>query len=243
MNKKLYFLIGIILIAGSFFYFWSQKTNSQKNFSEESEVFSIVDEEKNNLVWDENKNLNPELEKQYQDKLEKAKSDLAGVQEITEENKEAVQSYYNNIALYSTYLGDYRQAYDYYIKSLELYPDDRIVWLNLGSLLVEMNALQSAEKAIDIGLNWNPYDNVGWLKKIALYEENFPENSENTEKISDFYKEAIEKTNNDPLLVNDYANWLAKNGKNDEAINIYRKLIELTPENKEAIQKKIEKLN
>jgi len=242
MNKKTwYFIIAIIIIAlGAFFYLNSQKSGNGDNSN--GEVFSLI-EDKDNVLWNEDLNLDQAFIDQYTRNLEKARKNLeeAG-EEITEGNKEAVQSYYNNIALFDSYLGNYQEAYDYYLKSLELYSDDRVVWLALGSLLMQMQAFESAEKAIDIGLEWNPYDDLGWTKKIGLYETWLGQNPESAQKIDGLYKEAIEKTNEDPLLVNNYADWLVRIGRKEEAIMIYEKLVEISPENEEAINRTINKL-
>ncbi len=242
MNKKAFYSIVIILIIilGGFFYYNYNK--SQENKKNSDKIFVLVENE-DDILLSEDLNLMPELEKQYKEKLQEAQNNLKQAGEITDENKEAIQSYYNNIALYNSYLGNYKEAYDNYLISLKLYPDDRIVWLALGNLLMKMQAFESAEKAINEGLRWNPYDNFGWTKKIALYEAWLGNTPESAQKIDAIYKEAIQKTNNDQLLVNNYADWLAKIGRKEEAIQMYKKLIEIAPENEEAINRKINNLN
>lgn len=237
--KTIYLTTAIIIIStllgvGLYFNF-SQKDKTDN-------VIFVLAENKKDIIWIEDLNLSPDLEAQYKHRLQEAEQNLNAEGKLSEESKEAIQAHYNNVALFNSYLGNYQKSYDYYLKSLELYPDDRVVWLNLGSLLIKMQAFESAEKAIDEGLRWNPWDSLGWTKKIELYEVWLGNTLDGFQKINEVYKEAIRETNNNTLLLSNYADWLARAGHKDEAIKMYQKLIELIPENEEAINRKINKL-
>ena len=168
--------------------------------------------------------------------LFRSKADL-----ITTENEEQRLADFNNLAIYEKYLGNYRESYDAYLKSLELENRARVTWQNFADVLLKMQAMKSAEMVYKKSVELNKYIPESYVKLANYYR--VIRDDKNTEET---YKLAIEtikvSTESDTLVLSAYAEWLVEKKRYDEAIKIYEELIIKQPANKAAIERKIEKI-
>lgn len=236
-NKKIITgIIVIILLAlgGYLSYYLKNRGNEKK--AESTGVFTLLDDEKN-LVYSEQTNVMPQARTQFEQKAKEAEELIkkGGDNEIMVVN-------YNDYALYNAYLGQYKKSYDAYLKSVALNDMLRATWMGFGDLLVKMKAYKSAEFAYNKIIEINPWEPLHYIKLLDLYKA-----SGETEKIAETYKIGLEKTSTNiegnTLLLARYAQWLEEQKSYDEAIKVYNELIKAQPDNKAAIEKKIEKIN
>lgn len=229
-------LIFIIVVAG-FWYFNKNigNNNKQKNKTAFETGFVLLDDEKG-LVWSEAVELAPEVRLRYENEITKIKDDLIKVKE-----KEQLLADFNNLAIYQKYLGNYRASYNAYLESLKLENRARVAWQNLADVLLKMKAYKSAAMAFKKAVELNQYIPESYVKLADYYKD--VGDGQNVEAT---YKLAIEtikqSTESDTLVLVAYANWLAEQKRYDEAIKIWRELEAKQPENKEAIERRIEEV-
>lgn len=219
------------LSFGSLFYFKIRSGNLSK-----SDVFTLLDKK---VILTEDKELTPETRKLYEDRANEAQANLAkrGLP-APAGDKDFFVANYGNLALYKSYLGEYSQSYELYLKTLELESKSRVIWMAFGDLLVRMKAYLSAEAAYKKALALNQYEPEGYIKLADLYRlTGAPES-----KIEEVYKKGLENIVDNTLLLSEYAKRLSENGDNNRAIEIYEKLKELQPQNREALDREINKL-
>ncbi|MBI2459131.1 MAG: hypothetical protein HYV53_01090 [Parcubacteria group bacterium] len=226
-------ILTLTIAAGGFWYF--NKNSGEKGRTAFETGFTLLDDEKN-LIWTEAVELAPEARLQFENQIEKIKADLAVAKE-----KEQLLADYNNLAIYEKYLGHYRQSYDAYLESLKLESRARVAWQNLADVLLKVKAFKSAEFAYKKAIELNQYIPESYVKLADYYKAiGDGKKAEATYKLG---LEAIKKsTEGDTLVLNDYAHWLAEQKRYEEAIEIWRQLEKKQPENKEAIERRIEGL-
>lgn len=241
MNKKYKIIIIVCLIliiaAGGGWWYWQPSIGKNK---EQDKIafdtgFTLLDDEKN-LIWAEAVQLSDEARVQFENKVKEIKADLTVAKE-----KDQLLADYNNLAIYQKYLGNYRESYDAYLESLKLENQARVAWQNLADVLLKIKAIKSAEMAYKKAVDLNKYIPESYVKLADYYKAmNDDGQVEATYKLAiETIKESLES---DTLVLNDYANWLADKKRYDEAIKIYEELIVKQPENKEAIERKIENI-
>ncbi len=235
-------IAGILILAAFFIFFYFNKGNDNsgksKPVTEKTAVFTLLDNQKG-LIWEKETGLTAEVKNFYLEKVKNIKNKIAN-----EKKESELVVLYNNLALYESYLGEYRESYGSYLKALALKNDYRVVWLSFGDLLVKMKAFASAEAAYEKAISLNKYIGLNYIKLANLYKT---ENAKDYDKIEQAYKRGIENTGqalneDNGSLLREYAVWLGEVGKNKQAIKIYEKLKEKQPQNKEAIDREINKL-
>lgn len=226
----------LIIVAGGFWY-W-QKNIKNNNDKQKDKIafitgFVLLDDEKN-LIWSEQVELGSEARAQFEKKITEIKADLA-----VKTGKDDRLADYNNLAIYEKYLGNYRQSYNAYLESLKLENRARVTWQNLADVLLKMKAFESAEMAYKKSIELNKYIPESYNKLADYYKE-----MGNSEKAEATYKLAIltikQSTEGDTLVLDAYAGWLANEKRYEEAIGIYKQLEAKQPENKAAIERKID---
>ncbi len=131
--------------------------------------------------------------------------------------------------------GSYRKAADSFKKVLSLKPDDAAAANYLGYMWAEQNRnLDSAKMLIELALKKDPdngayLDSYGWIffKLDKL------------DKAEKFILEALEQIDDDPVIYSHLGDILAKKGNTIEAIQAFKKSIELDSEEKDLLEKKI----
>jgi len=236
-NKIIITVLALIIIAGAGFWLWQKSGDKDQKNNQTAFVtgFVMLDDEEN-LIWSENAQLSDEARAQFEKKLEEIKADLTAAKE-----KDQFLADYNNLAIYQNYLGNYRESYDAYLESLKLQSGARVTWQNLADVLLKMKAYKSAEMAYQKAIDLNKYIPESYVKLANYYQV-----MNNDARVEATYKLAIatikDSMESDTLVLSDYADWLAKKGRNDEAIKIYEELIVKQPNNQAALQRKIDKL-
>ena len=142
------------------------------------------------------------------------------------------------MAIYQNYLGNYRESYDAYLKSLSLESGARVTWQNFADALLKMKAFKSAEMAYKRAIELNKYIPQSYVK-LADYYQAMGDDAQ----VETTYKIAVEAIaqsyESDELVLDAYAEWLILKGRDEEAIKILQELIIKQPDNKEAIERKI----
>lgn len=88
---------------------------------------------------------------------------------VDKEEKKALSSVYNNIAVVYDRLGDVSKANSYFLKGLEIYKKpDNIIIFNIIDFFFKYKQLDKAKRVIDFGLSMNP-KNTNLLNYLAKY--------------------------------------------------------------------------
>lgn len=238
--KILMIAVLVLIIAAGSFWYWQKNTKNNNEKQKEKIVFStgfvLLDDEKS-LAWNEVAQIGAEARAQFEKKIAEIKADL-----ITAKNKEQRLADYNNLAIYHKYLGNYRESYNAYLESLNLESQARVAWQNLADVLLKMKAFKSAEMAYKKAVELNKYIPESYVKLADYYKV-----VKDNKKVEETYKKALETIKesfeSDTLVLDGYAEWLAAQKRYEAAIKIYEELIVKQPENKEAIERKIEGLD
>ncbi|MDO8592351.1 MAG: hypothetical protein Q7R92_01090 [bacterium] len=227
-------ILAIIIAAGGYWYVRKNNGQDQKKIAF-STGFTLLDDEKN-LVWSETVELSPEARARFESKVKEIKADLAAAKE-----KDQLLADYNNLAIYQKYLGNYREAYGAYLESLKLESRARVAWQNFADVLLNMKAYKSAEMAYKKAIELNQYIPESYNKLADYYKA--VGDGKNVEATYKLALETIKQsTESDTLVLDAYAEWLAEQKRYNEAIKIYEQLMVKQPNNKAAIQRKIEGL-
>ncbi len=233
-SKKIIFILLVLLILIGSVSGWWYWHNRQSNNLSTGEVFRLLDD-KANLVYAEAVQLYPEARQQFEEKVKEIQNNLAKAGD-----KDSLVANYNNLGLYSSYLGNYREAFEAYVNSLSTIKDSRMTLLAFGELLVKMKAYKSAEAVFNKTNELNPWEAKGYIKLVNLYKI-----TGDNKKIDETYQAGLASTltnidqNEYVLLLNDYADWLAEQKSYDQAIIVYQQIAGRQPQNKAMIDKKI----
>lgn len=233
-NNKI-FIVSLLIVAAAVAGWWYYGRGLGKNQEKTAfeTGFTLLDDEAG-LVWSENTDLDQKVREQFEKKAEAIKTALSSAKE-----KDELLGYYNDLAIYENYLGNYRESYSAYLESLKLESQARVTWQNFADVLLKMKAYKSAEMAYKKAVDLNKYIPESYTKLADYYKV-----TGDGAKVEETYKTAIEtikeSMESDTLVLDAYAEWLAGEKRYDEAEGIYRQLIVKQPNNKEAIERKIE---
>ncbi len=231
--KKLFiaiFVIVLVLGAGVGVYFYKQKNNEP--VLEASLNFEFQDDE-NEVILNEEMEITPEMKQIYEDRIKDAEANilLGGDDDFQMTN-------YSNLALNKKYLGEYEASFNAYLKALELDPRFRTGWLALVDLLIDMEAYETAQSAMDKAMDVNKYESINYIKQANLYKVT----SKPKEDVYATYDAGIEITGGTTMLYDAYAEYAKRNKDYEKAILMYEKVKKAEPLNTEAIDRKIEKI-
>lgn len=237
MKKKIKLLLIIVIVlllafAGFFVY----KNVVNKNISSSTQ-FQLSKQDKN-VIWSQNiseLNLQESAIPEWRARIEKLSKEIETV-----ENDVDKRAYYDDLGIYHSYLGEYKESYDYYMKSLDVSPVYRITWMQLGDLLVKMRAYYSAEAAYFKGNEINPYIDYNYQQLAELYDK-----MGDTQKAIAIYDQGIkiigESGNSIESLLKLKARYLEDKKMYSDAIKAYEELLKNT-EDKDSVNSKILKL-
>jgi len=232
-------LVLVIAAAGVGFWYFN-KNNSGGDNKQQDKItfttgFTLLDDEKS-LVNSEQVKLDPDARAQFEKKVEEYKADL-----IAAADKDVKLADYNNLAIYEKYLGNYRESYNAYLQSLNLESQTRVSWQNFADVLLKMKALKSAEMAYKKAVELNKYIPESYVKLADYYKA-----VGDSAQVEATYKLGLEtikqSMESDTLVLDAYAQWLVLQKKYEQAIKIYEELMVKQPNNKAAIERKIESL-
>ena len=136
---------------------------------------------------------------------------------------------YNNLGILMEKAGRTDEAFQYYYKALEIYPEDVEARNNLGNILFQTGRSDEALAQYLKVLNINPKYTVTYTNIGILYAK--------TGRINDaltYYQKALEISPDYIVTHINIALLLAKIGRTDEAIAHYKKALEINPNYYEA---------
>lgn len=163
-KTQAFILLAIILVLGTLLFWLINRSGDDKLPT--SGYFKIIDNP-NTIIYSQDVselNVTPQAVVSWQQKIKELEATAPNITDELERKR-----YYNDIAVYLGYVGRYQDAYEYFIKSLDISYIDRVTWLQLGDLLVKMKAYQSAEQAYIKGNDINPYEQLNYIKLADLY--------------------------------------------------------------------------
>ena len=85
-------------------------------------------------------------------------------------------AFYENKARFRYLEGDLPGARTFLEKSLALYPDNNLAWVNLGDVLTRLGLKESAKTALNSALAINPYYRPA-LKRLGLPKPTLPDHA------------------------------------------------------------------
>jgi len=154
-------------------------------------------------------------------------------QEITdEEAKEGGNPYSGYLGVANIYrqLGDFDKSLDAYKVVIEKYPNDFLVWHNLGVLYEDMHQYLEAAKAYTKSINNKPVEQLAYIKLADLYVKH----SSDPAQAQAIYIKALDETKNDVSVLKFYAVYLEDVLKNKEsAIAIWQNVLAKEPDNQD----------
>jgi len=220
----------LVILAGFFVYVYNKKSNNiapvitedQADANDLAKYFS------NDALKQEADVLPPdEIRQRFEDALEAYRQEIAD-----EEAKEDGNPYSGYLGVANTYrqLGDFSQALAAYKTAIEKYPNDFLVWHNLGVLYEDMHQYLEAAKAYRKSIANKPVEQLAYLKLTDLYVKY----SNDKSRAKDVYIEALDATKNNIQVLKFYAAYLEDVLKeNQSAVAIWQKVLELEPDNQD----------
>lgn len=169
-------------------------------------------------------------------------ADLAQARQyiIDEEAKEDGNEYqgYMGVANSLRALGDYQAAEQAYFDMIEKFPDDELIYHNLGVLYEDMHQYLEAAKAYSTSIAKKPEELIAYMKLADLYVKY----SSQPAKAKEVYLKALEATNNHPEMLKAYASYLENTEKNlPEALLYWQEVLKAYPDN-QAVKERVKEL-
>lgn len=223
--KKIGIVIIILLVVVGLW--WVNRDGEQTNFNLEP-----VDK---GISWE----LSP-VSGYTSEELEKRITDAEAVFASSTEARDK----YNALitaSRFTQYKGDGEGAFKYLNRAIGVSPERDIAYLNLGVLLNELGATTSARRAYEIAREKAPENARAHLQLLDFYTHTEGITSED---IDEAFQEALSvlAVSNQENVLKEYALWLEGEGKNTEAITVWEQVLLHFPQNKEAVERKIESL-
>ena len=176
----------------------------------------------------------PEIEQRLEKQIEELR------QSARDKDAAGENSYldYMGIANSLRMKGEYEAALKAYQEMLKRWPDDYLVWHNIGVLYEDMGQYLSAARAYQKSIDSKPEDRLPYLKLAKLYLRH----SSDPTQAREVYLRALQSTNNDIEVMKAYAEYLEK-VENDlqEALLYWQEIVKRT-KNKQAVEEKIKEL-
>ena len=157
-------------------------------------------------------------------------------------NTSDIDAYEKAISLGEEYrlLGEGDKAYTYILQAVDLEPNKSLPYLNLGTLLEKVGALDSARSAYERAVTVEPQYENNHANLVQFYMRYYPND---TKLIEATFKNGLEHTGNNETLLKNYAQWLSGEKRYKEAIVIWQQILkDYAPANAEAIRQEISRL-
>jgi len=243
-NDKLKYIIGTLVflfIVSLGLYFANQDYFKKANQPISQQPIAQVNDGLDQYFSNEEKKLAPdvlppeEVKQYYEQDIEKAKEYIK-----TEEAKEAGSPYQGYMAIANDLrgLGQYEESEKAYQEMISRFPDDELIYHNLGVLYEDMHQYLSAARAYATSIEKKPVEIIAHTKLADLYLNH----SNSPEKAKEVYLKALQATENHKEIVKAYANYLETVEKNlTEALLYWEQALTQSPDN-EAIKQRVEEL-
>ncbi len=241
-NRQVWYLLIIILVlaVASVFLYRGLKNKPTIN---EGPAYSVFVNDENLPLYFENKDkkLSPDVlpPEEFKTRFE---ADLVTARQyiIDEEAKEAGNEYqgYMGVANILRSLGQYEEAEQAYFDMIEKFPDDELIYHNLGVLYEDMHQYLEAAKAYSTSIAKKPEELIAYMKLADLYVKY----SSQPDKAKEVYLKALEATNNNPEILKAFASYLETVEKNlPEALLYWQEVLKANPDN-QAVKERVEEL-
>jgi tetratricopeptide (TPR) repeat protein len=243
-NDKLKYIIGtlvLLLIVSLGLYFANQDYFKKANQPISPEPISEVNDGLDQYFTNEEKKLAPdvfppeEVKQYYEQDIEKAKEYIK-----IEEVKETGSSYQGYMAIANDLrgLGKYEESEKAYQDMITRFPDDELIFHNLGVLYEDMHQYLSAARAYSTSIEKKPVEIIAHTKLADLYLNH----STTPAKAKEVYLKALQDTENHKEIVKAYASYLETVEKNlSEALLYWEQALTQSPNN-DAIKQRVEEL-
>ncbi len=210
----------LLLVFGLVAYNKNRPGNENRESISNTALRALTPEDKQDLEADltrleaEEKNLPQDPEERYDFYLQ-----LARVRYELGKNKDAIETLDKVVKEKGDYIRPGRMWFLY----AKIYNESQYM----------DRAIESIKKAVEAEQDREDY----WLTYIGFSGQNDPNLD-----LSNLYKEALDKTKNNPDILGAYARYLAFKGQKDQAIAQWQKAIEVDPANKPQYDAEIQKL-
>ncbi len=242
-NRIWYLLIIIVVLAIVSWLVYNNTKDKTPTVSEEPTNGQVLvgGQDLSQYFKNEDKKLSPDVLPPEEIKA-RFEADLAAARQyiIDEEAKGDGNEYqgYMGVANSLRALGDYPAAEQAYFDMIAKYPDDELIYHNLGVLYEDMHQYLEAAKAYTTSIAKKPEELIAYLKLADLYVKH----SSQSAKAKEVYLKALEATNNHPEMLKAYASYLENDEKNlPEALLYWQEVLKVNPDN-QAVKERVEEL-
>jgi len=214
MNKKNAIIIIFLLTISVFVLVYINKQRSIPNSNiDQTNVEEVKDNNTSNVETSTEKSLDPVSVTKF------------------EQLKNQAHEFYKQ--------GKYEEALLTIRKAMEIEKNDR-VYMSLYGIQLALKNYPESEKAIKMSLALNPGIVSNWIE-YASFERYYMKSS--IENVSAVYEKALLVTKNDINIVINYASYMRDVGQKVKSIELWKKAIDMNPENKSVYQAEIDLLN
>ncbi len=242
-NRIWYLVIIIAVLAVISFLVYNNTKDKTPKVSEEPTNGEILmgGEELSQYFQNEEKKLAPDVLPPAEIKV-RFEADLAAAKQyiIDEEGKELGSPYqgYMGVANSLRAMGNYEGAEQAYFDMIEKFPNDELIYHNLGVLYEDMHQYLEAAKAYSTSIAKKPDELIAHMKLADLYVKY----SSQPGKAKEVYLKALEATGNHPEMLKAYAGYLEYTENNlSEALLYWKEVLKAYPDN-QAVKERVEEL-
>jgi len=233
--RNLIIIIVILAVVSAGVYYWY----SQRSTTSNAPVITIETLQED--FQNDDKVITPavlppdEIKTGIEAQLQAYKDDI-----VSEEAIEGGNPYSGYLGVANTYrqLGDLVTAEAEYKRMIGKYPDDYLVWHNLGVLYEDMHLWLDAARSYSTSIEKKSIEPLAHLKLADLYRKH----SLHPEKTKDVYLKALQDTQNNENVLRAFADYLERYEKNDrEALLYWEQILEQKPDDM-AVSEKVSEL-
>ncbi|MBM4401073.1 MAG: tetratricopeptide repeat protein, partial [Crenarchaeota archaeon] len=131
-------------------------------------------------------------------------------------------------------IGQTEKAIDSYQKAAQAKPESYVPYSNIGSIYERNKEFAKAEESFKQALSIDPRSVSVYKKLYGLFRHGF---GKNHEEMTLFFKDALEKTNNDVNLMKLYAFYLEDVNDYQSALILWKAFLQVEPDNELYLQK------
>jgi len=213
-KKFLIIVVGILLVAGAFFWF---RGSGGQDFEKYLKGYKIENEAVKN---------SPELQQDYKQRFEAAKASLLA-------NPDQMDDWLT-VASVKTAVGDYKGAEEVYLHLNEIRPENSTSFANLGVLYMQYlpNYVKS-EEMFRKALENQPNDVLTWRNFYELYKYHY---ADKNQAATPTLEDALRVVPTDPSLWALLAQEYTDTGNKSAAIRAWQEYLKLRPGDQQATQ-------
>ncbi len=186
------------------------------------------------------RNITAEDRKVFEDRIIDLQKKLA-----ESKNNDEKYGLYVQLGTYKYTLGLLQDSKDYFSEAIKINADQYDVYDRLFATLVDMQDYQGAEEAIKKAISIRKGNADLWRKYITFKIDRVNASTQETTRL---YEEALQDTAlnsdvpNNVDILSSYATWLEKIGDIAGAIDKWKKVADINPEDKKLYQAQIDRL-